>query len=68
MARSTVAAIVTAAASHATGRQRGESNRPWGKIRSKNVMVRVTLGNHTQVAIQVAIAPAGSEPGFVTRA
>jgi hypothetical protein len=35
---------------------------------SKNVIVRVTLGNHTQVAIQVAIAPAGSDPGFVTRA
>jgi hypothetical protein len=31
-------------------------------------MVRVTLGSHTQVPIQVEITPAGGEPGFVTRA
>ncbi len=68
IARSTTPAVVTPAASHATGRQRGESSRPCGKSNSKNVMVRVTLGNQTQVPTQVEITPPGSEPGFVTRA
>jgi hypothetical protein len=58
-----VPTATTAAAPHATGRQRAFGNRPLGNSNDKNSK-RPMSGTHNHEAIQVSISPAGNDSGL----
>jgi hypothetical protein len=64
-ARATIAAV-TAPASQATGRQRGDSSRPVGNSSGVNTTARATVGYQLDQANQVATMAPGSDPGRVS--
>ena len=58
-------AAIAAPPSQATGRHRGDSNRPVGKNNSVNSSARNTVGYHAHEAYQAATIAPGSQPGRV---
>src|SRR5512134_312803 len=53
---------------HATGRQRGDSGRPFGKSKNSKTIRVTKFEPESQTESQAATSPWGSEPGRVARA
>jgi hypothetical protein len=60
-----VYAAVRLTASQATGRQRGDSDRPVGNNSSGNTTMSTIVGDQIQVFTQAATSGTGSDPGWV---
>jgi len=60
-----VNAAVTPPASHAAGRQRGDSTRPVGNKKRVNTSASAMVGYHAHERYQAATIAPGSEPSRV---